>query len=63
MATCRYSQRSVHRVGYEEGLSSADYALKIRQTIAYQHYIGNTDYSTKDAVSDIVGLNASRSAV
>ena len=39
---------------YEEGIQSFATALKMRQILALQHWLGNTDYSLYDVIQEVV---------
>jgi hypothetical protein len=38
---------------YEDGIAGFELALRIRQLVALQHWLGNTDYSMDDAIRTI----------
>jgi hypothetical protein len=38
----------------EEGIQSFKTALKMRQIIAYQHWLGNTSYSMHDIIQEMM---------
>ena len=40
---------------YEDGIISLDFALRSRQTIALQHWLGNTSYTYADFIDEITG--------
>jgi hypothetical protein len=39
---------------YEEGLSQMEFMLFARQTVAFKHFVGDTDYSLEDYVRDLM---------
>jgi hypothetical protein len=39
---------------YEDGIRSLETALKMRQIIAFQHFLGNTGYSRYDVIQEMV---------
>ena len=53
LATAR-SRRRLPIHYYSEGIHGFDLILRTRQIIAYQHWLGNTDYSMADAIHEIV---------
>jgi hypothetical protein len=40
---------------YEEGIQNFETALKLRQIIAHQHWLGNTSYSMYDIIQEMMG--------
>lgn len=39
---------------YEEGIARLELSLKVRHIIAYQHWLGNADYSFHDLIQEIM---------
>ena len=43
---------------YEEGISHMKLMLFARQTVAFKHFVGDTDYSFEDYVQDLTRTEA-----